>query len=183
VEIVKQAHNSSPPLGWEAGSAGSWPSSHPCLGSLPRLSGVPVMSVKMSVPHNPQTMSSPPQWDISMRRQSIPSHRARADGTGDEKPFGFYTDSSLPTLPTPTSSHTSGRITIPTNPLGLIDAEQGSGWLRNVSGRCSLLGTSLTGATSVTAVPTTTWVCPRRKPRLLLVESVWWRKASCPQES
>jgi len=69
---------------------------------------------------------------------------------GNERPFGYYTNSSLSAAPTNTDSF------VPINPNGFIDADQANGMLKNVTDKCSSLSTSLTGATSITASPTTT---------------------------
>ncbi|KAI9632817.1 uncharacterized protein MKK02DRAFT_30547 [Dioszegia hungarica] len=75
---------------------------------------------------------------------------------GNERPFGYSTNTSITALPTraPAPSGSSNLDT--TNPNGLIDAAQADGWLRNMTDMCSAKGKALTGATSVTAIPTTT---------------------------
>jgi hypothetical protein len=70
---------------------------------------------------------------------------------GGERPIGYHSNSALTENPT-----AIGGIPVPTSPLGLLDEEQGNGWLRNVTQRCASLGTTLTGASTITASPTTT---------------------------
>ena len=70
---------------------------------------------------------------------------------GDERPFGYASDSELTAAPTQT-----GVGSPITNPLGLIDMGQLNGWLANVTERCSSINRPLSGASTVTASPTTT---------------------------
>jgi hypothetical protein len=77
---------------------------------------------------------------------------------GDEKPLGYHTNSSMTAAPTQAQRGGLGPVF---NPLGLIDEEQANGWLRNVTERCESVNMAVTGAGSITATPTTTYVqCP-----------------------
>ncbi|KAK8858382.1 hypothetical protein IAR55_002609 [Kwoniella newhampshirensis] len=70
---------------------------------------------------------------------------------GDERPSGYQLNTSLTA---PATRIANGQV--PVNPEGLIDADQANGWLRNVSERCASIGSTVSGETTVTAVPTTT---------------------------
>lgn len=70
---------------------------------------------------------------------------------GGERPLGYHTNTSLTAAPT-----TARFPGAPFNPLGLIDAEQLNGWLRNVTERCSSVNRPVTGASTVSATATTT---------------------------
>ena len=76
---------------------------------------------------------------------------------GNEKPFGYYTNSSMTALPTNTGGgnplSADARIY---NPWGLINATVSNDILKNISDHCASVSSSITVATTVTATPTTT---------------------------
>ncbi|KAI9632816.1 uncharacterized protein MKK02DRAFT_30546 [Dioszegia hungarica] len=76
---------------------------------------------------------------------------------GNERPLGYSTNTSITAFPTRSAVPGTSLIDM-TNPNGPIDAAQADGWLRNVTNMCSTKGKALTGATSVTAIPTTTGI-------------------------
>jgi hypothetical protein len=71
---------------------------------------------------------------------------------GDERPFGYYTNTSITVEPTYANSDQS----FPSNPNGLVDADQANAILRNVTERCAAIGSTVVGESTITAVPTTT---------------------------
>ncbi|OCF70801.1 hypothetical protein I204_08548 [Kwoniella mangroviensis CBS 8886] len=72
---------------------------------------------------------------------------------GEERPFGYHTNSSLSVANTPLG----GPLSPVTNPNGLIDLEQANQMLNNVTDRCQSIGQALTSVeSSITATPTTT---------------------------
>ncbi|ORY25060.1 hypothetical protein BCR39DRAFT_308649 [Naematelia encephala] len=70
---------------------------------------------------------------------------------GDERPFGYYSNTSLTAGPTAPSNPLA-----PFNPNGLINADQANKILSNVTARCASVSSSITGASTITASPTTT---------------------------
>jgi hypothetical protein len=69
---------------------------------------------------------------------------------GGERPFGYSSNTSITAAPTP-----NGDSLLPQLPF-LIDAEEGSAMLKNVTDMCQAAGRAVTGASSITATPTTT---------------------------
>lgn len=71
---------------------------------------------------------------------------------GDERPRGYHTNSALTA---PASDDALGPAATPIG--GYLDADQGNGWLANVTERCGSVGRSLNNlTTTLTATPTTT---------------------------
>ncbi|WVQ98390.1 hypothetical protein IAU59_005513 [Kwoniella sp. CBS 9459] len=72
---------------------------------------------------------------------------------GDERPFGYHTNTSLTAEPTRSAESPSSL----SNPNGLIDLDVANAMLKNVTDRCESIDQAISsGQSSITATPTTT---------------------------
>ena len=72
---------------------------------------------------------------------------------GQERPYGYYTNTSLTVLPTQSHPTVAEGIY---NPWGLLNTTTSNEILKNISDHCASVSSSITVATTVTATPTTT---------------------------